>query len=470
MKLFFSYSHDDKSYVRELSESIRKTLDHDIWLDKKLAGGQKWWNEILDQIEKCDVFIYILSPLSVSSIFCVAEYTYALALNKPFLPIELKKCVIPSSLNAIQYIEINDLEITQVSLEVARSLASLEKEKSRGDYTLPSNPISRPSVPQPSDSGYVINGKLVELPPTFNIDEMLKNQSVHTQRAYKRCAREFFAFVNKIDQSSLDMENIDSRLVIGSLSQHSFELWINTLSENGLSSSTITASRAAILWFVDSLVELGCVSYTLSYELKHVKIPSSSYVPQKREQIFSTSKIASLINYIEENGWNTLPARQRNICMIKLIAYCGLSRSEVASLEWKDYDSEKKTLIIGGPGKLRTLSQIPQEVLDAIEKWRSNINDYDNNQKVFTRILKNGVPTKYQITDKSVSMVVRDVGNLLGLQSLSPEDLRRSFARNAYDAKMPLEKIQHILGHSSINSTVDYIRVNSFSSESGSSG
>ena len=64
MKLFISYSHDDKAYVKTLADALNdEDSQHDVWIDRKLFGGQEWWRAILEQIESCDCFICILSPL-----------------------------------------------------------------------------------------------------------------------------------------------------------------------------------------------------------------------------------------------------------------------------------------------------------------------------------------------------------------------------------------------------------------------
>ena len=51
MKAFVSYSQKNES-LPELS-GLLQDLDRlgiGVWVDKKLAGGTIWWNEILDQI------------------------------------------------------------------------------------------------------------------------------------------------------------------------------------------------------------------------------------------------------------------------------------------------------------------------------------------------------------------------------------------------------------------------------------
>ena len=52
MKLFISYSRDDKSYVNELVDRLRDE-GHVVWLDKSnLVGGELWWDAILKSLSE----------------------------------------------------------------------------------------------------------------------------------------------------------------------------------------------------------------------------------------------------------------------------------------------------------------------------------------------------------------------------------------------------------------------------------
>jgi hypothetical protein len=37
--------------------------DHDVWFDQHLTGGQQWWNNILSEIRKCEIFVAVLPEL-----------------------------------------------------------------------------------------------------------------------------------------------------------------------------------------------------------------------------------------------------------------------------------------------------------------------------------------------------------------------------------------------------------------------
>ena len=85
MKIFISYSREDKAFVESLHTDLGE-LGHDVWMDQRLVGGQEWWDEILRNIRECDLFVLALSPKSIVSDACLLELRYATAVRRPFLP------------------------------------------------------------------------------------------------------------------------------------------------------------------------------------------------------------------------------------------------------------------------------------------------------------------------------------------------------------------------------------------------
>lgn len=59
---------------------------HAVWVDQELTGGDSWWQEILQQVRQCDVFVLALSNNSLRSKPCIAELEYTEALGLPVVP------------------------------------------------------------------------------------------------------------------------------------------------------------------------------------------------------------------------------------------------------------------------------------------------------------------------------------------------------------------------------------------------
>ncbi|HTQ20079.1 toll/interleukin-1 receptor domain-containing protein [Mycobacterium sp.] len=87
-KVFVSYSRQDEVAVTALVADLdRGNLD--VWFDKELRGGDAWWTEILEQIRKCEVFLFALSDSALRSKPCRSELGYARELNLPILPVQI---------------------------------------------------------------------------------------------------------------------------------------------------------------------------------------------------------------------------------------------------------------------------------------------------------------------------------------------------------------------------------------------
>jgi TIR domain len=87
-EVFVSYSRANAEVVKQLIDDM-KQMDVPAWYDQTLTGGQKWWDNILANIRKCDIFIFALSPDSLDSEACNSELHYVAGLGKTILPVQV---------------------------------------------------------------------------------------------------------------------------------------------------------------------------------------------------------------------------------------------------------------------------------------------------------------------------------------------------------------------------------------------
>lgn len=89
MKIFICYARQDSDVI----ESVRKAIErvgHVVWVDRRLQGGQAWWDVILSEIRACDVFMLALGPDSARSKACGSELAYATETRRHLLPIMVR--------------------------------------------------------------------------------------------------------------------------------------------------------------------------------------------------------------------------------------------------------------------------------------------------------------------------------------------------------------------------------------------
>ncbi|MFP4322459.1 MAG: toll/interleukin-1 receptor domain-containing protein [Anaerolineales bacterium] len=149
MKVFLSYAHKDRSRVEILAVQIDDVLhDAEVWYDRELSGGQQWWDEILNRIEDCEVFVFALTPDSTASEFCRVEYGYARDLNKPVLPILLRSAELPDRrLSSTQYVDMRRAKSSDALMGLARGLTYIQSEIYAGHHEPPSIFPIRPVMP-----------------------------------------------------------------------------------------------------------------------------------------------------------------------------------------------------------------------------------------------------------------------------------------------------------------------------------
>lgn len=149
MKLFISYASDDKHWVYELWRQLLNE-GHQPWIDRDIPVSADWWRTICKEIERSECFIYVMTPKSVESIYCLGEMEFAIALNKPILPLMLKPCDLPKALSdrRIQYQQISDdMNIDRVLLKIEKGIGEIRYKLGQGEYEPQTVPY--PDVPIP---------------------------------------------------------------------------------------------------------------------------------------------------------------------------------------------------------------------------------------------------------------------------------------------------------------------------------
>lgn len=80
----------------------------------------------------------------------------------------------------------------------------------------------------------------------------------------------------------------------------------------------------------------------------------------------------------------------------------------------------------------------------------------DNNEALFVSLLK---PYK-RLQISGVEIRMRQLGRRLNINKVHPHKFRRTLATKAIDKGMPIEQVQQLLGHSKIDTTLQYAMVN----------
>lgn len=143
----------------------------------------------------------------------------------------------------------------------------------------------------------------------------------------------------------------------------------------------------------------------------------------------------------------------RDLAMIDLLASTGMRVGELIRLNRNDIDFENRECIVFGKG-----SKERPVYFDA--RTKIHLKNYldsrsDENPALFVSLLK--PYNRLQIS--GVEIRLRDMGRKLGIPKVHPHKFRRTLATRAIDKGMPIEQVQQLLGHSKIDTTMEYAMV-----------
>lgn len=144
----------------------------------------------------------------------------------------------------------------------------------------------------------------------------------------------------------------------------------------------------------------------------------------------------------------------RDLAMIDLLYSTGIRVGELVNLNIANVDFERRECVVYGKGDKER-----RVYFDA--KAKIHLQNYlaartDNNPALFVTL---DAPHE-RLKISGVEIRVRELGRSLGLPKIHPHKFRRTMATRAIDKGMPIEQVQKILGHSQIDTTMQYAIVN----------
>jgi integrase len=289
--------------------------------------------------------------------------------------------------------------------------------------------------------------------PTYlsrlNLDVHMAYLSRKTQIAYRRWITTYIKDTMHIEP---DLTAFEPTHVAGKLNALQFRDWLCTLRDRRAGKQTLLQARAAITWLAHTLAEHNVLAYEVPAALKQVRTPAS-IVNRRANHWLTVQQSRQLLEKILEK--TETPRQARDAAIVTLMLTCGLRADEVRKAMWSDlrpFNAEKHILYVHGKGDSLRVVKLPDLTYGAIMKWAAFHPDPTGDTPMFTDTAE----FAQGISHSTVYIVVRGAGSMIG-ETLAPHDLRRTFARGAYEAGADLEKIRQSLGHSSLAQTQTYI-------------
>ena len=144
----------------------------------------------------------------------------------------------------------------------------------------------------------------------------------------------------------------------------------------------------------------------------------------------------------------------RDLAMIDFLASTGVRVGELVRLNIEDLNFERRECIVLGKGnKERTVYFDARTKLHLLEYIGMR---NDENPALFVSL---HAPHQ-RLKISGVEIRLRNIGKSLAIQRVYPHKFRRTLATRAIDKGMPIEQVQVLLGHTKIDTTLQYAMVN----------
>lgn len=145
---------------------------------------------------------------------------------------------------------------------------------------------------------------------------------------------------------------------------------------------------------------------------------------------------------------------KRDLAMVDLLYSTGIRVGELVRLNVDDISFEERECVVFGKGDKER-----KVYFDA--KAKLHLQDYlkernDDNPALFVTL---DAPHQ-RLKISGVEIRIRRLGRSVNAEKIHPHKFRRTMATRAIDKGMPIEQVQKILGHSQIDTTMQYAMVN----------
>jgi integrase/recombinase XerD len=144
----------------------------------------------------------------------------------------------------------------------------------------------------------------------------------------------------------------------------------------------------------------------------------------------------------------------RDLAMIDLLYSTGIRVGELVKLNISDINFEERECVVFGKGDKERRVYFDAKAKLHLQSYIEN--RIDNNPALFVTL-----DSPYdRLKISGVEIRIRELGKKCNLERIHPHKFRRTMATRAIDKGMPIEQVQKILGHSQIDTTMQYAMVN----------
>ncbi len=261
------------------------------------------------------------------------------------------------------------------------------------------------------------------------------------------------------------------------------EMFISSKRVEGCSEKTLRYYRTTLIKMLTS-VTVG-VTHTTTDDLRHYLAEYQDKSSCSKANIDNIRRIlSSFFSWLEDENYilkspvrrihkikTTKPVKEtytdealeimrdncdtlRDLAIIDMLASTGMRVGELVKLNISDVDFESRECVVLGKGSKERPVYFDARTKIHLKNYLQSRND--DNPALFVSLLK---PHK-RLEISGVEIRLRTLGRRLNIPKVHPHKFRRTLATKAIDKGMPIEQVQKLLGHSKIDTTMEYAMVN----------
>lgn len=232
------------------------------------------------------------------------------------------------------------------------------------------------------------------------------------------------------------------------INNHIITKWCEQRSKDNLSASSIHRSICAIRKFLQFLLQ---EKYILTNPVENLILPKKAL---KLPQTIDIDSITAMLDAPDAMTKKGL----RDKAILHLLYASGLRVSEACSLQINDIDFTKGYLKTLGKGSKERVIPLHEHCLKIIKDYLDYAYPFilNNNSSSYLFIRKNGL----SLSRQSLWKIIKKYALVANLPStISPHQLRHSFATHLLEGGVNLRALQMMLGHTDLSTTEIYMHI-----------
>ena len=270
--------------------------------------------------------------------------------------------------------------------------------------------------------------------------------------------------------------------IVNNSSLHYLNLYLASCEQAGKSPGTIEQYRYHLSRLLSYLnKDIGQITdddlYMYMYRYRHERPVSATYLNLLRlifngffkwlvkkrkimlnpvdgiDAIKTRQTIKKPINPTEMEQLRSTCKHERDLAIIECLYSSALRASELLSLNRSDISFSDGDIIVLGKGNKERVAYLNARANVHLKRYLDSRTD--DNPALFVSIKA----PHHRLTRSGLEEIVRNIGRNASVENIHPHRFRRTSATDLLNVGMPIEQVQELLGHKSIETTRRYCSV-----------